>query len=45
MVRQLFDMQSGARAGALSREMLDPVRKLTLDDMIAISGYVASLRP
>jgi cytochrome c553 len=45
MVRQLFDIQSGARAGTLSREMRTPIRNLTLDDMIAISGYVASLRP
>ncbi len=45
MVRQLFDIQSGVRAGTLSREMRAPVRNLTLDDTIAVSGYVASLRP
>jgi cytochrome c553 len=45
LVRQLFDIQSGARAGTLSREMRAPIRNLTLDDMIAISAYVASLRP
>ena len=45
IVRQLYDIQSGARAGALTQQMKAPTAKLTLDDMIAIAAYVASLRP
>lgn len=45
IVRQLFDIQSGARAGAASQQMRPPVVNLTIDDMIAIAAYLASLRP
>lgn len=45
IVRQLFDMKSGARSGSLSLQMRKPVAKLTLDDMIAIAAYVSSLKP
>jgi len=45
IVRQLFDIQSGTRHGTLTREMRDPAAKLTLDDMIALAAYTASLRP
>lgn len=45
IVRQLFDMKSGARSGALSLQMRKPVAKLTLDDMIAIAAYLSSLKP
>lgn len=45
IVRQLFDMKSGARSGALSLEMRRQVAKLSLDDMIAIAAYVSSLKP
>ena len=45
IVRQLYDMQSGARAGAGAQLMKVPVAQLTLDDMVAIAAYTASLRP
>jgi cytochrome c553 len=46
LVRQLFDMQSGARHGSSSKPMRPQVvSKLTIDDMVAIAAYVASLRP
>jgi len=45
IVRQLFDIQSGARAGALSKQMRDQVANLSLDDIIAISAFVSSLKP
>jgi len=45
LVRQLYDIQSGARSGANTHLMKPTVKKLTLDDMIAIAAYVASLNP
>jgi len=45
IVRQLFDIQNGARTGLLAQQMRAPTAKLTLDDMIAIAAYTASLRP
>jgi cytochrome c553 len=45
IVRQLFDIQSGARNGAATQLMKPTVAKLTLDDMIAIAAYAASLHP
>jgi cytochrome c553 len=45
IVRQLYDIQSGARAGIGAREMKPAVLKLTLDDMVAIAAYAASLSP
>jgi len=45
MVRQLYDMQRGSRAGATTLLMRAPVAQLTLDDMVAIAAYLASLRP
>lgn len=44
-VRQLYDFQSGARAGALSAQMKEAVAKLTIEDMVAIAAYTASLTP
>jgi cytochrome c553 len=44
-VRQLWDLQHGARRGPWSRLMKAAVLKLTLDDMIAIAAYTASLEP
>ena len=44
-VRQLYDLQVGARGGAGTSLMQAPVMKLTLDDMVAIAAYLASLRP
>ena len=45
IVRQLFDMKSGARSGALSLQMRKQVAKLDIDDMIAIAAFVSSLKP
>jgi cytochrome c553 len=45
IVRQLFDMKSGARSGALSLQMRKQVLKLNIDDMVAIAAYVSSLKP
>jgi len=45
IVRQLFDIQTGARSGTLTQQMKAPTAKLTLDDMVAIAAYTASLRP
>ena len=45
IVRQLYDIQNGARAGAATQPMKAPVAKLTIDDMIAIAAYTASLHP
>ena len=45
LVRQLYDIQHGARAGAGAELMTVPVAKLTLADMVSIAAYTASLRP
>ena len=45
IVRQIYDIQSGARAGSASLLMQPVVAKLTTDDMISIAAYVASLAP
>ncbi len=45
IVRQLYDFRSGARAGA-DAELMKPVTaKLTLDDMLSIAAYLATLNP
>ncbi len=44
-VRQLYDFQSGNRAGAMSVLMKPTVEKLTEGDMLAIAAYLASLEP
>jgi cytochrome c553 len=43
--RQLYDMQQGRRKGDAIAPMTAAVEKLTLDDMIALSAYAASLEP
>jgi cytochrome c553 len=45
MVRQLYDYKHGARAGVDSAQMKPSVEKLTIEDMIALAAYAASLRP
>jgi len=45
IVRQLFDFKHGARAGTGSALMTPTVDKLTLDDMISLAAYAASLKP
>jgi cytochrome c553 len=44
-VRQLYDFQSGARAGRQSALMRESVATLTIEDMVAIAAYTASLTP
>ena len=43
--RQLYDFQQGARNGETAKLMKPAVEKLTDDDLIAISAYVASQEP
>jgi cytochrome c553 len=43
--RQLYDMQQGRRKGDAVALMKAVVEKLTVDDMIALSAYTASLEP
>jgi cytochrome c553 len=45
MVRQMYDMQAGARNGAWTPLMSKVVSKLTEDEMLAIAAYAASLKP
>ena len=45
IVRQLLDMQSGARHGEFAVQMQPVVTQLSLDDLIAVSAYLASLQP
>jgi cytochrome c553 len=42
LVRQLYDMQQGSRAGVWTELMKPVVAKLTADDMLAIAAYTAS---
>jgi cytochrome c553 len=45
LVRQLYDFQHGTRAGPWSPLMAPNVINLTLDDMVAVAAYAASLPP
>lgn len=45
LIRQLYDLKNGTRAGLSSVLMKPTVEKLTLDDMIALAAYAASLAP
>lgn len=44
-VRQLFDLQQGTRHGEWSALMKAAVEQLTIEDMVAIAAYTASLEP
>ncbi len=44
-VRQMFDLQHGVRRGVWAPLMRAAVEPLTLDDMVAIAAYTASLAP
>jgi cytochrome c553 len=44
-VRQLFDMQHGARSGPWAELMKPVVAKLSMDDLIDLAAYTASLTP
>jgi cytochrome c553 len=43
IVRQLFDMQSGLRAGTDVAPMAEVVRQLRVEDMVFIAAYLATL--
>jgi cytochrome c553 len=45
IARQLFDIQQGTRNGAAVQLMKLVVAKLTPDDIVAVSAYVASRFP
>jgi cytochrome c553 len=45
VVRQLYEMQTGARAGKGAGPMKKPVARLNLNDMISVAAYLASLKP
>jgi cytochrome c553 len=45
LVRQLYDIQHGARAGAAVQKMKPAIAKLTIADIAAIAAYTASLKP
>ena len=45
VVRQLYDMQHGTRIGATVALMQPAISNLTIDDMINIAAYIASLNP
>jgi len=45
LARQMFDMQAGARHGEWADLMKPVVAKLTEEDLVSISAYVASLTP
>jgi len=45
LVRQLYDLKSGARGGRAVQPMLPVVANLTVADMGGIAAYAASLPP
>ena len=45
IVRQLWSMQNGERTGPSNAVMTPVVHNLTVDDMLAIAAYTASLAP
>lgn len=45
VVRQLYDMKSGARRGGKSSEMDKVVKYMTNSDMLALAAYLGSLTP
>jgi cytochrome c553 len=45
MARQIIDFQTGARNGQMAPMMKGVVSKLTIQDIVAITGYLASQAP
>lgn len=45
MVRQLYDFKNGKRAGSMSGLMSPVVKNLSVDDMLSLAAYAASLKP
>ena len=44
-MRQMYDMQQGARKGLWTELMKPVVAKLSEDDMLNLVAYTASLKP
>ena len=44
-MRQMYDMQAGARKGEWTPLMTKVVSQLSEDDMLEIAAYTASLKP
>ena len=45
LVRQLYDLKSGARRGGKSSEMDKVLKDMTINDMLALAAYLGSLTP
>ena len=45
VVRQLYDIQTGSRAGVAAQLMKATVANLTVEDMVSIAAYLASRTP
>jgi cytochrome c553 len=45
ITRQLYDIQQGNRNGPWTQLMKEAVAKLTVDDMVSITAYLASRTP
>jgi cytochrome c553 len=45
MTRQIIDFQNGSRNGSMAPMMKGIVSKLTIEDIVAITGYLASQEP
>jgi cytochrome c553 len=45
IVRQLYDFKYGKRAGSMSGPMEPTVKNLSVDDMLSLAAYAASLKP
>jgi cytochrome c553 len=45
LFRQFYDLKNGTRAGTASLQMKATVENLTVEDMIALAAYAASLKP
>ena len=45
VVRQLYEIQAGVRVGKGAALMKEPAARLSLDDMISVAAYLATLQP
>jgi cytochrome c553 len=45
VVRQLYDIQNGTRAGTATQLMKVTVANLSVEDMVSIAAYLASVTP
>jgi cytochrome c553 len=44
-MRQMFDMKRGTRRGPWAAMMMPVLEQMSVDDMMAVSAYAASLDP